>query len=467
MNGTSASFSSTVTAVGYSKFWNGTTGLLIGAFSAGAGYGALYSTGVTPSTTNFALATNGASTVINATNDASIVTNNGNGLVVIGTGNVIINNGTTDAGYKLDVNGTGRFSSSVTSDDLILTAGTLFGTGNTGFSNRLSDTTLYLQMPATGFNITDNALNTRFILSSTGAATFSSSVTAGGFYANAGNSARFYRSANDYYWSIHNDGNNYLNFGTYLANGTAYLTNPKMILLDNGNVGIGTSSIPSDHILQVHNPAAYARMALTNTTTGVASGDGLIFQMEGTTAIIKNQEADSLKLGANGSETQLVLTSGGNVLIGTSTDIGALLNLNFTASGNIALNINRSSSAAGYFYNFAIAGSQKQYSYYNGSYVEFAVVGTITATGFYESSDSRLKTLIQDNYQTKGIASITPKLYTKNGKVELGYYAQDFVGVLDSAISKGSDDMLSLSYREVLVAKVYALEQRIKELETK
>jgi hypothetical protein len=93
--------------------------------------------------------------------------------------------------------------------------------------------------------------------------------------------------------------------------------------------------------------------------------------------------------------------------------------------------------------------------------------GSVTATSFFESSDSRLKTLIQDNYQTKGIASITPKLYTKNGKVELGYYAQDFVGILDSAVSKGSDDMLSLSYREVLVAKVYALEQRIKELENK
>jgi hypothetical protein len=92
---------------------------------------------------------------------------------------------------------------------------------------------------------------------------------------------------------------------------------------------------------------------------------------------------------------------------------------------------------------------------------------SVTATSFFESSDSRLKTLIQDNYQTKGIASITPKLYTKNGKVELGYYAQDFVGILDSAVSKGSDDMLSLSYREVLVAKVYALEQRIKELEAK
>ena len=74
---------------------------------------------------------------------------------------------------------------------------------------------------------------------------------------------------------------------------------------------------------------------------------------------------------------------------------------------------------------------------------------------------------VQYNYQTKVIASITPKLYTKNGKVELGYYAQDLVGILDNAISKGSDDMLSLSYREVLVAKVYALEQEIKDLKAK
>ena len=73
--------------------------------------------------------------------------------------------------------GAGNFSGSVTADDLILTAGTLFGAGNTGFSNRSSDTTLYLQMPATGFNITDNALNTKFILSSGGGATFNTTNT--------------------------------------------------------------------------------------------------------------------------------------------------------------------------------------------------------------------------------------------------------------------------------------------------
>jgi hypothetical protein len=92
---------------------------------------------------------------------------------------------------------------------------------------------------------------------------------------------------------------------------------------------------------------------------------------------------------------------------------------------------------------------------------------SVTASSFFESSDSRLKTLISDNYNVSGIDMITPKLYQKNGKTELGYYAQDLVGVLDSAVTEGQDGMLSLSYREVLVAKVYALEQEVKMLKDK
>ncbi len=138
------------------------------------------------------------------------------------------------------------------------------------------------------------------------------------------------------------------------------------------------------------------------------------------------------------------ITSGGNVLIGTTTDTGYMLRV--TGYANIGGNI-------------VVNG--------DGSFTAGTFSSSVTATSFFESSDSRLKTLIEDNYQTKGIATISPKLYTKNGKVELGYYAQDVVGILDSAISKGSDDMLSLSYREVHTAKIYALEQRIKELESK
>jgi hypothetical protein len=120
------------------------------------------------------------------------------------------------------VSGSLNIGSSVTSDDLILTAGTLFGTGNTGFSNRLSDTTLYLQMPASGFNITDNALNTRFILSSAGAATFSSTVTAGGqLITSAGQTGGYVTSTSGYVNETKTVSTNGTSYYLYKYTGTA------------------------------------------------------------------------------------------------------------------------------------------------------------------------------------------------------------------------------------------------------
>jgi hypothetical protein len=89
---------------------------------------------------------------------------------------------------------------------------------------------------------------------------------------------------------------------------------------------------------------------------------------------------------------------------------------------------------------------------------------SVTATSFFESSDATIKTLVEDSYQAKGIDSVVAKLYIKNGKQELGYYAQDLEGVLPSAVSKGSNGLLNLSYREVHTAKIAYLEQQIKEL---
>ncbi len=91
---------------------------------------------------------------------------------------------------------------------------------------------------------------------------------------------------------------------------------------------------------------------------------------------------------------------------------------------------------------------------------------SVTATGFFESSDRNIKKLISDNYSVDGIGAITPKLYIKNESVELGYFAQDFIGILDSAI-QDKDGLLNLSYREVLVAKIYALEQEVRALKLK
>jgi hypothetical protein len=260
-----------------------------------------------------------------------------------------------------------------------------------------------------------------------------------------------------------------------------------------GTSTLGTSTAVSD--LLTLGKSGSSSIAV-NFTNGTATRWGFIYA--NSAKIVYGSFADvAFESGASASENMRIF-SGGNVLIqtgGTFTDNGYKLDVNgtgrFTSNltlSNGALLLNKSNGNAQIYFqnngsndwdlgtqvgdgtqNFALynRGTSSQAFYINKSNNNAIFSTSVTATSFFESSDSRLKTLIQDNYQTKGIASITPKLYTKNGKVELGYYAQDLVGILDSAVSKGSDDMLSLSYREVHTAKIYALEQEIKELKAK
>ena len=137
----------------------------------------------------------------------------------------------------------------------------------------------------------------------------------------------------------------------YQANNSMafYTASTERMRIDgSGNVGIGTTSPPSDHRLQIHNAgAAYSRFALTNSSTGVASGDGLIFQMETLNSIIKNQENGSLAFGTNGRETDLFIKSDGNVGIGT-TSPGDKLNVHdSSANANLGIKITRGSQTHG------------------------------------------------------------------------------------------------------------------------
>ena len=91
--------------------------------------------------------------------------------------------------------------------------------------------------------------------------------------------------------------------------------------------------------------------------------------------------------------------------------------------------------------------------------------GSAYADAFYENSDFRLKKLIDGSAQVSGIENLEAKLYIKNGKTELGYFAQDAEKLMPYAVEKNSDGFLSLSYREVHTAKIARLEQRVAELE--
>jgi hypothetical protein len=236
-----------------------------------------------------------------------------------------------------------------------------------------------------------------------------------------------------------------------------YNAGEKMRITSSGNVLVGTTTDTGGVRFQV---AASASSWIGATISGDGGTDKVVIGNYGVASIGGHNSA------LNAWANLAINFDGGNVLIGTRTDNGNKLRVNgdlwvdgiyrvpvssYFISGSAGFRFNNSTDA---FNNFIV--------YDNGNTL---TRGSSTATSFFESSDASLKTLVADNYQTKGIDSVVAKLYIKNGKEELGYYAQDLQGVLPSAVSKGSDGLLNLSYREVHTAKIAYLEEKIKQLE--
>jgi hypothetical protein len=92
--------------------------------------------------------------------------------------------------------------------------------------------------------------------------------------------------------------------------------------------------------------------------------------------------------------------------------------------------------------------------------------GNVTAVGFFNSSDIRLKELTPYDYSVSDIKLIS--YLWKDGrddKKHVGYSAQEVQKIMPDAVNEGTDGMLSVNYIEVLVAKIAELENRIKQLE--
>jgi hypothetical protein len=466
---------------------------------------------------NWALASDSAGAYFKNTTDSVIpiyMTNAGN--VLIGT--------TTDAGYKLDVNGTGRFSGNLT------LAASVVGLVLNDTSGSAAGSVIFQNNGTQKWNLTTLATSNNFalwnnggtnsynlqIVHSTGAATFSSSVTAGqgtfavssgdnlilekptGAYLSFKNGATIRGSING------NNGTDGLNLNYGASHTTALAISSTGVATFSGSINANAGLAMGGQILAFDQSGTRSwSVQATGGNLRFQSGDNLGAFSFGSNVLIGTTTDNGYKLQVAGGSTisGQFIQGGGSGRASNGTTVAFTYNTAFSANtdsadgGRFLSIVNESTvtdaySALSFRVNpnnggggtnamldmkFVNANSSNASTLYwsfltsGGFFDRMSLTsgGVLTAASFFESSDSRLKTLIQDNYQTKGIASITPKLYTKNGKVELGYYAQDFVGVLDSAVSKGSDEMLSLSYREVLVAKVYALEQEIKELKAK
>jgi hypothetical protein len=294
------------------------------------------------------------------------------------------------------------------------------------------------------------------------------------------------------------------------------ISNPQVTIRSSGNVGIGTTTPGAVLDVRGSNPLARIGIAgggyvelsdnqLSAKTSGGAGGD-LYLNIGGARTIL-NRDAGNVLIGGttdNGARFQVNGTStisgqfiqgggaqrstngttvaftgssqsiwtansdsgdGGRFLsvVNELTSTNAFAGISFRVnpgggSNNAMLDIkfvnSNNNNASTLYWSFLTSG---------GFFDRMSLTsgGALTASSFFESSDKTIKTLIEDNYQAKGIESITAKLYLKNGVEELGYFAQDVQGILPSAVNKGKDGLLNLSYREVHTAKIARLEKEV------
>ncbi len=222
-----------------------------------------------------------------------------------------------------------------------------------------------------------------------------------------------------------------------------------------GSIVLGLGASVGPYIVGNTNPDGTARGAYSGSRMGFNAG-GFSFDYSTTTS------------GTRSWSTYMSLTSSGNLLVGRTADSGERIQVtagNATAI-RIDTNANYNAINIGGYGNISVdypgIGGGRFYLDGGGA---LTIRQSMTATSFFESSDFRLKTLIENNPIIHGIEHLEAKLYEKDGKLELGYFAQDAEKIMPYAVTKNADGFLNLSYREVHTAKIARLEKRVAELE--
>ena len=94
----------------------------------------------------------------------------------------------------------------------------------------------------------------------------------------------------------------------------------RLRITSGGDLSLGNSSVafPSGSGLQVYHASA-PRIKLTNSTTGVGSGDGSYLYVTGNDFLIENKESANMRFYTSATE-RLRIDSAGRLLLGTTTE---------------------------------------------------------------------------------------------------------------------------------------------------
>lgn len=193
----------------------------------------------------------------------------------------------------------------------------------------------------------------------------------------------------------------------------------RMRITSGGNVGIGTTS-PSEKLDVSGNVKATQ------------------FNINGNGSILSNSFWGTLHYKGTGSysDWSLLKPDGSSIMFNPT----GTLNMSF--SGNVGIGTTSPSE------KLNVAG--------NGLFT-----GSVTATGFFQSSDSRLKDIISRDgdvikYKWKDL---------RDDKIHIGYVAQEVQKENPDQVNEDDKGILSVNYIEILVQKIKDLENRIKQLE--
>jgi len=240
-------------------------------------------------------------------------------------GNVLIGT-TTDSGYKLDVNGTGTFTGISASPVLTLSN----STGGTKADFTITENTGLIVNSYEGASARSIDFKvggaSALTLASTGAATFSSSVTAASNFILSGNANSFavasiFRNTNRVFFGGDTGGYFFQNSSNSATILQITDTGAATFTFDNNSSGVVYQRNVSGTI--------YELGSVKN------SGSDILYQGTGNVFINADSNSDSTSsdrnviFGNRGVE-YMRITSGGNVLIGTTTDAGYKLDVNGT-----------------------------------------------------------------------------------------------------------------------------------------
>jgi hypothetical protein len=334
-------------------------------------------------------------------------TNTGGRVYTVGSsittiGNFEVYDGTAGS-TRLSINpsGAATFSSSVTATGgLISNGGSIgYGGGELGFNVTTSGATSGIYTTATGSPIlyfdhraTGNTGfwvwrsgtgggTTALTLSNAGAATFSSSVTAGSFSLGAGNG----QIQTSGFWGtlITAGTGSFSNFALINAatNGIMYNPTGTLNMTFAGSVGIGTAV--SNNTLNIYNDNN-AGISLHSSFTGTTANDGFyIGQLfQSTNFLFRQRENADIIFETNNGSERMRITSGGDVIIGNPFGSGNKLRVdgNIYADGNVLLGVTNSFVGRG-------TSTSLQHIKFNSTGDIFINASSGKSTTFYENNN--------------------------------------------------------------------------------